>query len=156
MVAELILRWPRSTYRITVCGSLNAGEALAAQSLSSGQSRLFPSLWGLLRWIEQDIDDSGYPQKMFQYRTWGRKGAKMTDRNEELDPQATREEPIGGATFIVQVLCRQNATWQGTIQWVQARQTQTFRSEYEMLRLMDEAVLSSARETEKSNPAWVK
>lgn len=44
------------------------------------------------------------------------------------------------ATFVVHVQLRQNATWQGTIQWLEEEKTQKFRSVLEMLKLMDQAL----------------
>lgn len=44
------------------------------------------------------------------------------------------------ATFVVQVQFQQNATWQGTIQWLDQKKVQNFRSTLEMIRLMDEAL----------------
>ena len=44
------------------------------------------------------------------------------------------------ATFVIHVQFRQNATWQGTIQWVDEKKEQHFRSTLEMLRLLDEAL----------------
>ncbi|MBE6987186.1 MAG: hypothetical protein E7432_00220 [Ruminococcaceae bacterium] len=53
---------------------------------------------------------------------------------------ASQPEPKGDkATFIVQVQFRQNATWQGTVQWVEKGVTQRFRSELELMKLMGEA-----------------
>ena len=43
-------------------------------------------------------------------------------------------------TFIIRVQYRQNATWQGTIQWVEQKKTQQFRSVLEMIKLMEEVV----------------
>ena len=52
-----------------------------------------------------------------------------------------RQEPLSGkANFVVHVQFRQNATWQGTVQWVDANKTQRFRSALELLKLMDEAL----------------
>ncbi len=156
MVAELTVRYPRSTYRITAGGSLEQPVALTATNLHSNEGRPFGSLWELLAWIERDIDGNGYPQKMFKYRTWGKGAAPMSENQTlEVNPPVESGE-AGSTTFIVQVLCRQNATWQGTIQWVDRRQTLTFRSEYEMLRLMDEAVRASEEHLEPTTPAWVR
>ena len=44
------------------------------------------------------------------------------------------------ATFVIQVQFRRNATWQGTIQWVDQNKRQSFRSTLEMIRLIDEAL----------------
>jgi len=44
------------------------------------------------------------------------------------------------ATFTIQIQFTRNATWQGTISWLEGKKTQSFRSELEMLKLMSEAV----------------
>ena len=59
--------------------------------------------------------------------------------------QTTGGELISGkekekASFVVHVQFRQNATWQGTITWIDKGITQHFRSVLEMIRLMTEAV----------------
>ena len=43
-------------------------------------------------------------------------------------------------TFLLNILNHQNATWQGTIQWVDEKKEQHFRSTLEMLRLLDDAL----------------
>jgi len=52
------------------------------------------------------------------------------------------------AKFIVNVKCRQNASWQGTIKWLDKNEEKQFRSALEMLKLMDEA-LSESNENKK-------
>ena len=49
-------------------------------------------------------------------------------------------------SFDVTVCCKQNATWQGQIHWVEKNQDQNFRSALEMLKLMDEALSEGADE----------
>ena len=44
------------------------------------------------------------------------------------------------ATFAVSVLFRQNASWQGTVSWIEGRKEETFRSVLELLLLMDSAL----------------
>ena len=44
------------------------------------------------------------------------------------------------ATFVVHVMYRQNATWQGSVTWAEKNQTANFRSALELIRLMDSAV----------------
>ncbi len=53
------------------------------------------------------------------------------------------------ATFVVQVQFRQNATWQGTIQWLEEKESRKFRSLLEMIKLMDEA-LTQEQETDET------
>ncbi len=56
----------------------------------------------------------------------------------------------GKAKFIVSIQFQQNATWQGSIQWVNENRTQKFRSALEMLKLMDEALNDQNKETPAS------
>ena len=51
----------------------------------------------------------------------------------------------------MKILNKQNATWQGSITWVEGQQTQCFRSALEMLKLMD-GVLEDSNETEGGQP----
>lgn len=43
------------------------------------------------------------------------------------------------ATFVVKIMCTQNSTWQGTIDWLQGKETksQHFRSALELIRMID-------------------
>lgn len=50
---------------------------------------------------------------------------------------------FGPMTFVVRVLFRRNATWQGTICWKEKRRQVSFRSFLEMLMVMQEAVSES-------------
>jgi hypothetical protein len=43
-------------------------------------------------------------------------------------------------TFIVDIYDTNNHTWQGTIEWLQGRKQQSFRSVLELLQLMETAV----------------
>ena len=53
----------------------------------------------------------------------------------EFDPQG-QEKP----TFIIRVQYRQNASWQGSVQWVEKGMKRNFRSTLELIKLMDEAI----------------
>ena len=50
---------------------------------------------------------------------------------------------FGPMTFVIRVMFRRNATWQGTICWKEKRRQISFRSFLEMLLLMQEAVADS-------------
>ena len=47
----------------------------------------------------------------------------------------------GNQSFIVTVRSHENATWQGTVQWVEGGEQQNFRSVLELLKLMDSAMV---------------
>ncbi|WP_164997154.1 hypothetical protein [Clostridium minihomine] len=44
------------------------------------------------------------------------------------------------ATFVIKVLYRSGSTWQGTLRWVDGNKEQNFRSELELLHLMNSAL----------------
>lgn len=44
------------------------------------------------------------------------------------------------ATFIVTIKDNQHATWQGSVEWVQSRKKENFRSMLELLKLIDSVV----------------
>ena len=43
-------------------------------------------------------------------------------------------------TFVIKILDRQNATWQGNVTWIEEHKVQNFRSALELLKLIDEAL----------------
>lgn len=58
--------------------------------------------------------------------------------------EALRSKNGEKATFTIQVQFRQNATWQGTIAWMENKKIQQFRSALEMIKLMDNALAESS------------
>lgn len=57
-------------------------------------------------------------------------------------------------TFIVRVQHRQNNSWQGRITWMEEDRTLSFRSIWELVKLMVSAVEASAPGAETSEPSW--
>ena len=49
-------------------------------------------------------------------------------------------QPDEPKTFIIRVQHRQNASWQGSVQWVEGGKEQHFRSALELIKMMDEAL----------------
>ena len=49
------------------------------------------------------------------------------------------ENKQGGNAFVVKIVSQENGTWQGTITWLNANETQPFRSALEMIKLIDGA-----------------
>lgn len=109
----------------------------------------YESEFDLLLALEGLCNSMGFPQAAFANRSFGARQRKTQERNAE----ACGEEDLEGivedekATFIVSVMFRRNATFQGSITWVEKEKTQSFRSAFEMLKLMDEARGQSSQET---------
>lgn len=51
----------------------------------------------------------------------------------------TNSEKGQKATFILQIRFRQNASWQGTVKWVEKKKTLNFRSALELIKIIDSA-----------------
>lgn len=66
--------------------------------------------------------------------------------------RSKRHSDIG--TFVVRVMQHQNGTWQGKITWVDEDKSMNFRSVWEMVRLMEEGLLSSGDFSEEDIPKW--
>ncbi|WP_243125298.1 hypothetical protein [Clostridium transplantifaecale] len=47
------------------------------------------------------------------------------------------------ATFVVNVIFRQHASWQGKVSWVEGKKTSYFRSALELIKLMDSTMEES-------------
>ena len=64
--------------------------------------------------------------------------------NEDWRQQFTEESVKRGkrATFSLRLLFRQNASWQGAIEWHEGKSEETFRSVLELLLLIDSALSS--------------
>lgn len=60
---------------------------------------------------------------------------------------STQAVKKGKCSFLINIRDTQNATWQGSITWVEGQRTEYFRSVLELLRLMDSAV-GEEKETE--------
>lgn len=50
--------------------------------------------------------------------------------------------------FMVQILDRQNSTWQGTITWTDTGRKATFRSALELLKLIDSQYEVQSKESQ--------
>ena len=102
-------------------------------SLKKGES--FRSLVDFLMKMEKTLDQMYFPQSFSAVR-------RFTQEEETELIGASNEECQTGkaATFLIRILFRQNASWQGTVRWVETGQEESFRSVLELLLLMDSAV----------------
>lgn len=57
--------------------------------------------------------------------------------NRDLDKYTCK---MGGSTFLIRIHFKQNANWQGTIQWLEMNKTVPFRSVLELIFLLNEAM----------------
>lgn len=130
--------WCPENNRILVCVDAYENGALRGRFYNFLQeAEEFSSLSQLLIRVEALLDDQRTPQSYTTHRTF----ASVMDQLEEGQrPAATGKG--AAATFELKILFRQNASWQGTIEWKEGRQEQSFRSVLELIHLMDSALRS--------------
>ena len=108
--------------------------------IKSGQE--FKSLMEFLKAMERTLDVMNFPQSFTAARTFA---PAPTIQSEAADP-GSRTGKI--ATFAVRILFRQNASWQGSVVWIEEGREESFRSALELVFLMDSA-LSQTTELHK-------
>lgn len=97
----------------------------------------------LIMMMDALCDELGYPEAAEQLRSFGRSARAKAPEKEvtrlmSKDDLAAQKGMM--ATFVVHVMHRQNATWQGTVVWAEKNQKASFRSALELVKLMDSAV----------------
>ena len=110
-------------------------------SLKKGES--FRSLVDFLMKMEKTLDQMYFPQSFSAVR-------RFTQEEETELIGASNEECQTGkaATFLIRILFRQNASWQGSILWLEGKKEESFRSVLELIFLMNDA-LNAQKSAEK-------
>ncbi|MCI8398723.1 MAG: hypothetical protein HFF90_04915 [Oscillibacter sp.] len=101
-----------------------------------GGGRRFGSLPQFLTAAEALFDDMRFPQSFTAKRSFSPlpEGGPGGAPGPEGRPKGRR------GTFLIQLLFRQNASWQGSVTWVEGSGGQSFRSVLELILLIDSAL----------------
>ena len=99
------------------------------------ECKAFRSLTQLLVGMEQMLDTTNSPQSFMAKREFF---PVVEPKLDSPDDGALRKGQT--ATFVVKILFRQHASWQGTIVWMEEKCEQTFRSVLELILLMNGAL----------------
>lgn len=100
--------------------------------LPGGQA--FQSMTQFLLEMEKTLDIMVFPKAFTVTRTF----APVPEY--EGGPSVPEYNPGKLATFALRILFRQNASWQGSVTWLEGRQEQSFRSVLELIFLLDNAL----------------
>ena len=102
---------------------------------SDSEAQSFYGLSQLLISINNILDRENFPQAFSELR-------KFHSPLKHNDSSITVTPPLKGAaaTFSVRILFRQNASWQGSVKWIEGGQEEYFRSVLELIILMDDAL----------------
>ena len=110
----------------------------------------FRSFMELVEILEHIFNMLDYPQSSMTLRSFeGTKPAERVNLRRPSIPTSYSFDARGTtATFKLRVMFRQNATWQGSIRWLESEKEENFRSVLEMLHLMDSAIPNHTRKSE--------
>ena len=95
----------------------------------------FHGVVDLIKKMDNMLNQMRFPQSFSLVRTFS--DTQPTTGKQSFSEMKPRYGEV--ATFAVRVLFRQNASWQGSIQWVEGNREESFRSVLELLFLMDSA-----------------
>ena len=108
---------------------------------SDQQIRTFHGLTQLLLKINENLDRENFPQSFSELRKF-----QMPSRDFLSQSSRMSQKRGEAATFSLRILFRQNASWQGSVTWIEGNQEEYFRSVLELISLLDDA-LSYSPET---------
>lgn len=97
-------------------------------------ARSFYGLTQFLAGMEDTLNQMKFPQSF----TTARKFCDVVPFPEKTPEEQAQSGAM--ATFAVRVLFRQNASWQGTVRWLEGDKEEQFRSVLELVLLMDSAL----------------
>ena len=109
---------------------------------ASGKAWRFQDVFELLKLYEGLFDAEDYPQPTHRLRDMETAGRREDGsdflRERELGDDKT--EGLGEPNFRVKVLYRQNASWQGIIEWPAKMMRRRFQSALELIKIMDSSL----------------
>ncbi|MFT3985962.1 MAG: hypothetical protein QM697_18855 [Lachnospiraceae bacterium] len=108
----------------------------------------FEGICSLFMQMEQVFDTLNFPASQTEHRRFNKTPNCFTTTQKWRNHLKGKSAKGRRATYIVKVAFRENATWQGTITWVEGQQEACFRSALELMRLID----STAGTAEESAP----
>jgi hypothetical protein len=135
-----------SNAALRVCVDSVEGGRFSGQVYSRqfSQPLFFSDAGNLVLKVEEVLDAQNFPQAFQRTRIFVPKENTSTvavdDPADGLSAETVAAAKGKVTTFVMHVLSRQSSTWQGIIDFLDGRPPQTFSSDLEFLRLVDEGV----------------
>ena len=129
--------WGEEYRTTTVCIDSYENGAVSGRFYNSylETGKRFDNLMQFLLCMEQTLDLMDFPKAFTALRTF-----VPPPKARDPGPPDSQWQTGRLATFRLRVLFRQNASWQGSVIWLEGRQEQSFRSVLELISLIDNAL----------------
>ena len=145
---------------VVLCMDSRQGHELRGRLFHSysDSSTAFGDLGQMTLLMEKLFDELQFPFPSTNERTFIPQNKPYSQRQERTkimsDEQLLQKHGDIG-TFIVRVQHRQNSSWQGRITWMEEDKTIQFRSVWEMIKLIENAMDTVSTSEEGEEPHWV-
>lgn len=111
----------------------------------------FNSVMALVKGMSSILDEGQFPQATMQCRGFSKKSVNVPARETRMaDPRVSSFNKVNirgkKATFRAKIMFRQNASWQGSLYWVEKNREENFRSVLEFMMLMDSSFEGEAKQ----------
>jgi hypothetical protein len=124
----------------------------------SREPMVFTDTAAMIRGMERLFDRLNFPRASTNIRSFAGPDTHSIRNTKEMEKVMSDHELLGQhgyqETFIVRVQHRQNSTWQGRITWMEEDKTVKFRSVWEMIKLMENAMDTVSVSEEGEEPSW--
>lgn len=100
----------------------------------ASEGKTFQSLSGFILEMEQILEGIEFPKSYTITRTFATPQERATPSTDAVFQEGAL------STFALRILFRQNASWQGSVVWLEEKQEQSFRSVLELILLFDNAL----------------
>jgi hypothetical protein len=105
---------------------------------NSTNGQIFKCLFEMLNIAQEYLDSVNFPQSFSEMRHFVPRREKVSEKS-----KSGNNRKGGLATFAVKVLFRQNASWQGSVSWIEGGTEESFRSVLELIFLLNSAIESA-------------
>lgn len=103
-------------------------------------AKCFDGLMEFLLAVDSLLDEMNFPQPFAQTRSFRPIERAAGDIRFDNLEQRGKE-----STFVMKIIFRQNASWQGTVLWLEENREESFRSVLELALLLDSALSDAGR-----------
>ena len=118
----------------------------------------FGSAKQMISYMEDLYDALNFPHPGTNERSFipvERADEHYSERDKIMSDETLLNQHGDLGTFIIRVQHRQNSSWQGRITWMEQDKTISFRSVWEMVKLIENAVDQvCAEEDREETPSW--
>ena len=115
-----------------------AGGRVLSQRLTAPMA--FSDLGSLLLQLESLLEQQNFPQAFQRMRSFTKETPEYPAGllpEDAMAAETVAEARGETATFVLRVLTRQNATWQGVLEWLEGERRDSFSSDLEFLKLLE-------------------